>query len=313
MNSTEKLIFKGDEGRRLDSFLASLYSEYSRKAFENEIKDGNIKINGKIAKKSQKLEQGDVIEFTLPEPSETPMPRPLQMDLEIIYEDDELLVINKPANLTVHIGSGIRVPTLVDGLLFHTKGKLSSVNDAQRPGIVHRIDKDTSGLLVVAKTNEAHISLAEQLKDHSVIRFYFALVKGHFKEKEGCIESFLIRDPKNRLKRKSLEKSDGIKGKKAITHWKVLENFGKYSYLMLKLETGRTHQIRVHMASMNHALIGDQLYGSGKKELGVERQMLHAGILGFNHPKTGEYMEFNVSPPEDFLNLLEKLRNFMEA
>lgn len=303
------------DGKRIDAFLSKYYQDYSRKQFQEMLQAGLVKLNEKPAKKSDKLACGDIVSLAVPQKPLEQFPSPIKMELDIRYEDDCLLVINKPAGLVVHPGNGTCTDTLVDGLLYHVGDNLSNVGGVLRPGIVHRIDKDTSGLLLIAKTNEAHMDLAKQLENHSVKRRYFAIVNGKFSNSKGTLDTFLIRDPKNRVKKKSIALDDkkfmDFPKKRAITHYEVVENFGNHAYLILQLETGRTHQIRVHMASIGHPLVGDMLYGKGKKEFGVERQMLHAAVLGFKHPNTGEYMEFESEPPEDFTALLEKLKKLI--
>lgn len=309
---SEFAAFNEDAGKRIDVFLTERCQGYSRKHLQQILQEGEVEINGKKAKKSDKLCSGDTVKANLPQIPEKKFPQPVKLPLDIRYEDDEIIVVNKPQGLVVHLGNGTCEETLVDALLYHTRGKLSDIGGELRPGIVHRIDKDTSGLLLVAKTNKAHMHLAKQLEEHSVNRKYFAIAHGRFSELEGTLDTFLIRDPKNRVKKKSIAQGDirfsEFPQKRAVTHYSVMENFEKYAYLNLALETGRTHQIRVHMASINHPLVGDMLYGKGKKELGVARQMLHAGILGFAHPDSGAYMEFQSEPPTDFLEVLEKLR-----
>ncbi len=311
-NDIEIIAGKNCENKRIDVFLTEECEGYSRKYFQQILKDGQIRLNGKPVKKSDKVFSGDIIKITALKEAEVRKPVPKKMELDILYEDEYIIVVDKPAGLLVHIGSGELQETLADGLLYHTNGKLSSVGGEERPGIVHRIDKDTSGLLVVAKTDEAHLNLSKQLGEHSVTRRYFAIAHGKIGKQEGTIDTFLIRDPKQRTKKKAValdgRKTENVAKKRAITHYNVIENLGKYAYLMLTLETGRTHQIRVHMASIGHPLVGDMLYGKGKKELGVERQMLHAGVLGFLHPHSGEYMEFQSEPPKDFYELYEKLK-----
>ncbi|MGP1569969.1 MAG: RluA family pseudouridine synthase [Eubacteriales bacterium] len=311
-NVTKVVVSQDFVGKRIDVFLAERYPDYSRKQFQQILQSGNVELNYKKAKKSDKLLYGDVLSFEMPEKQSRQTPVPIKMNLDVFYEDAHVMVVNKPAGLVVHLGNGSYEQTLVDGLLYHTGGSLSDIAGEMRPGIVHRIDKDTSGLLLVAKTNHAHLNLAKQLEAHSVKRRYFAIANGKFSKLEGTLDTFLIRDPKNRIKKKSVALDDvkfmDLPKKRAVTHYTVIENLGKYTYLCLDLETGRTHQIRVHMASIAHPLVGDLLYGKGKKELGVERQMLHAGVLGFEHPNTGKYMEFQSEPPLDFNKVLEKLR-----
>lgn len=296
------LIIKSDlEGVRVDAFLAEK-TEFSRSLIKNMADDGKLLVNGKITKCSYKVKCDDVIE--LPEPEITVLDAvPQEMELDIIYEDEHLLVVNKPQGMVVHPAPGNADRTLVNGILAHCKGSLSTINSVQRPGIVHRIDKDTSGLLVVAKDDLAHNSLSEQFKVHSINRIYTCIAKGHFKEIKGTVDAPLGRHPVDRKKMAVTAKNS----KTAITHFEVIEELNGYSLLKCKLETGRTHQIRVHMAYIGHSLLGDPVYGV-KNNLGLNQQMLHAGVLGFIHPSTGEYMEFSCPPPPLFSNILEKLR-----
>lgn len=229
--------------------------------------------------------------------------------LDIVYEDDDLLVVDKPRGMVVHPAVGNESGTLVNALMFHCKDRLSSINGVIRPGIVHRIDKDTSGLLVVAKNDIAHELLSQQLADHSITRKYEALVFDNLKQDEGTVEAPIGRDPKNRLRQAVTWQNS----KNAVTHWKVLERFGAYTLIEARLETGRTHQIRVHMAYIRHPLVGDQVYGPKKQPFNVCGQLLHAKILGFVHPKTGEYMEFESKKPAIFYETLVKIRGHKGA
>ena len=296
-------ISREDAGKRLDAVLAALLEDYSRSYVVKCIEAGRVTRNGALCTvKKTELAEGDEIVLT-PEPPKALEAEPEPMELDVVYEDDDLLVVNKPRGLVVHPAAGNRTGTLVNGLLYHCRGRLSSINGVVRPGIVHRIDKDTSGLLVVAKTDRAHQGLSEQLQTHSMIRAYRALVVGCLKEDRGTVDRPLGRDPKNRLRFACTGD-----GKHAVTHWQVLEPFGsRFTFVECRLETGRTHQIRVHMASIGHPLAGDPLYGV-RDGLGAKGQLLHAYQLGFVHPITGEHMLFEAPLPADFEQTLQKLR-----
>lgn len=289
---------------RLDKFLAESNKSMSRSYIQKIIEEGYVRVNGEIEKiKKRKLEVGDEICFVIPSPKPLDV-EPESMELDIVYEDSDLILVNKPRGLVVHPAPGNYTGTLVNGILAHCQD-LSSINGVIRPGIVHRIDKDTSGLIVIAKNDYSHCKLAEQLKDHSMTREYCGIVLGNFKEIEGTVNAPIGRNPKDRLKMGVVKENS----KEAITHYKVLESFKTgFSYMSFKLETGRTHQIRVHMAYLNHPMVGDPLYGKNKIRFGVEGQLLHAQTLGFIHPRTEVYMEFKSEPPEIFLEVLEKLR-----
>ena len=260
-------------------------------------------MNGKPVKASTKTATGALIALTIPEPEE-PEILPEDIPLDILYEDSDVILINKPKDMVVHPAAGHYTGTLVNALMYHCKGDLSGINGVLRPGIVHRIDKDTTGVLIVCKNDRAHNALAEQLKEHSITRKYRAIVCGNLKEDEGTVDAPLGRHPQDR-KKMAIVRSGG---KRAVTHYRVLERFGNYTYIECQLETGRTHQIRVHMASLGHPLLGDEIYGRAKSPFKLEGQTLHAMVLGFIHPTTGEYMEFEAPLPEYFEKLLEKLR-----
>ena len=290
---------------RIDVVLSNSLEEVSRNYIQKLIESGELEINGEICNsKKIKVAKGDVIRLTLPEPTEIEA-RPEDIKLDIVYEDDELLVVNKAKGMVVHPAPGNESGTLVNAILFHCKANLSSINGKIRPGIVHRIDKDTSGLILIAKTDSAHRAIAEQLAERSLVRVYEAIVYHNFTEDEGTIDAPIGRDPKNRLKHAVTD----VNSRNAVTHYKVLERFGKFTHIEARLETGRTHQIRVHMAYIKHPLLGDQMYGPAKKLFGAETQVLHAKTLGFVHPKTDQYMEFNSELPEEFLKVLSALRN----
>ena len=289
------------EGIRIDAFLSESLGK-SRGFVKDMLDNDLVTVNGRKVKASYKTKENDEIEYELPEEKEAEI-IPRDIELDIVYEDNDVLVINKPVGMVVHPAPGNYEDTLVNALMFHCKDKLSSINSVVRPGIVHRIDKDTSGLLVVAKNDNAHNSLAEQFKVHSVTREYTAIVKGSFKGSEGTVDAPVGRHPVDRKKMAVTAKNS----KHAVTHFKVVEQLEGYTLVKCRLETGRTHQIRVHMNYIGHTLLGDITYGD-KNKLGIKHQMLHAGILGFSHPTTGEYMEFSTPLPVQFEETIEKLR-----
>ncbi len=291
------------EGERLDKYVSILFPDQSRSFFQKLIKEGHVFVNDKIEKANYRLKADDFVTVEIPDAVETQI-LPENIPLDILYEDDDLLVVNKPKGMVVHPSAGHYTGTLVNAIMYHCKDSLSGINGEIRPGIVHRIDMDTTGSLIVCKNDESHILIAEQIKEHSVNRRYRGIVYGVVKEDEGTIHAPIGRHPTERKKMAINEKN----GKDAITHYKVLERFDKYTYMEFKLETGRTHQIRVHMASIGHPLLGDTVYGSSKNPYHLQGQALHAMILGFCHPVTGEYMEFMAPLPEYFEKLLEKLR-----
>jgi 23S rRNA pseudouridine1911/1915/1917 synthase len=299
-----------DKGKRLD-LLASEICELSRSAAAKLIESGDITVFGARSEKKLTVKAGMEIEINIPEPEESDV-LPENIPIDIIYEDSDLLVINKPSGMVVHPAPGNYTGTLVNALLYHTKGSLSGIGGVIRPGIVHRIDKDTSGLLVVAKNDAAHKALSEELEYHGVTREYHALCRGGFSEDTGTVNAPIGRHPVDRKKMAVLHNSDSAK--EAITHYTVLERFGDVSYIKLKLETGRTHQIRVHMAYIGHPLLGDEVYTSTKTRFEKQHaplfdgQILHAKRLSFTHPKTGERMEFESPLPENFEELLKILR-----
>ena len=307
MNQQERYTFfidKETQSTRIDLVLSLLLSETSRSFIQKLIEGGRLTINGQLCtSKKYKVSEGDVVEITVPEPEKLVIEEE-NIPLDIVYEDDDVLVINKPRGMVVHPAVGNYTGTLVNAVMYHCKDRLSSINGVIRPGIVHRIDKDTSGLLMIAKNNKAHESLSRQLAAHTITRKYTALVYNNFSEEEGTVDAPLGRDPKNRLRRAVTRENS----KRAVTHWRVLERFGKYTLIEAQLETGRTHQIRVHMAYINHPLVGDMLYGPKKQTLFQDGQLLHAGVLGFVHPSTGEYMEFSRLLPEEFQQVIERLR-----
>ena len=298
-----------DAGTRLDAFIGYNTDELSRSYAVKLIEKGRVEINGSVVtSKKHVVAEGDTVTIDMPEPE------PLEITaedipLEIVYEDDDVAVINKPRGMVVHPGPGNPSGTLVNAIMYHMGSSLSSINGVIRPGIVHRIDKDTSGLLMIAKNDKAHESLAAQLKEHSVTREYTALVYDNIKEDEMTIDLPIGRDERNRMR----HAVNGSGARNAVTHVKVLERFGRYTLIRARLETGRTHQIRVHMAYMHHPLAGDELYGprrqSSKIEgIDVRGQLLHAGTLGFIHPSSGEYLEFHSELPAVFADVLSRLR-----
>ena len=288
---------------RLDKFLSAMLPDQSRSYLQKIIKDGNVLVNGEPKKSSYRLEDGDEVTADLPE-LKSPDIEPENIPLDILYEDDSILMVNKPKGMVVHPSAGHYTGTLVNAVLWHCQGQLSGINGVSRPGIVHRIDKDTTGVLVVCKNDTAHNAVAAQLKEHSITRKYRAIVHGVIKEDEGTVDAPIGRHPTERKKMAS-----GVKnGKRAVTHYRVLERFQGYTYVECQLETGRTHQIRVHMASIHHPLLGDTVYGPAKDSHHLEGQTLHAMVLGLIHPVTGEYLEGEAPLPEYFENLLKKFR-----
>ena len=290
---------------RLDKALCTLDDTLTRAAAVRLTESGDITLNGKTASKSDKVKIGDIVEITYPEPvSSEAVPQDIPLD--IIYEDDDLLVVNKPKGMVVHPAAGNPDGTLVNALLYHCGDSLSGIGGVVRPGIVHRIDKDTSGLLMVAKNDTAHLKLSEQIKEHSFTREYEAVIIGHLKEQKGSIDAPIGRSKNDRKKMAVTE----LNSKNAVTCYEVLEEYPGFSYVRLRLETGRTHQIRVHMAYLGHPLAGDGVYGGRNAERIMEGgQCLHARKIGFIHPTTGKYMEFTSPLPEYFTKFLEKLRN----
>lgn len=288
-------------GVRVDKAVSSIDEDWSRSQIANWVKDGAVKVNGETVKPNYKVRLEDIIIVTPPVLEELDVV-PEDLNLEIVYEDADVLVVNKPRGMVVHPAPGHSRGTLVNGLMYHVKD-LSGINGVVRPGIVHRIDKDTSGLLMVAKNDASHHSLVDQLVKKSVTRKYVALVHGHIPHDKGTIDAPIARDAKDRQKMAVIDK-----GKNAVTHFRVLERFGNFTLVECRLETGRTHQIRVHMKYIGYPLVGDPKYGP-KKTMDIGGQALHAEVIGFNHPKTGEYMEFSAEPPAEFSELLESLRD----
>ena len=296
--------FKADKNIRADIGVAEYFGDLSRSYVKKLLENGAVLVNGKTAKPNTKLRVGDDVRLTLPEP-ETLEAKPQDISLNIVFEDESLLVINKPAGMVVHPAAGNADGTLVNALLYHCGDNLSTINGVVRPGIVHRLDKDTTGLLVVAKGDKAHVSLSEQLKTRELKRHYYALVHNSIKDDWGTIEKRLNRSVSDRKKIAVVASG----GREAVTHYKVLERFGKYTYVNCVLDTGRTHQIRVHMKSIGHPVVGDKTYGVKCEEFSLKGQLLHAGRIGFIHPESGEYMEFTAPLPDAFERVLTVLRN----
>lgn len=290
------------EDERIDKCLAALIDSLSRSFIQKMIKEEEIRVNGAAVKGSYRVKAEDVVEFTLPKAVE-PDIEPENIPLDILYEDKDVIVVNKPKGMVVHPAAGHYSGTLVNALMYHCGNELSGINGVMRPGIVHRIDKDTTGSVIVCKNDAAHSCIARQLKEHSVTRRYVALCYGVLKEDELTIDKPVGRHPSERKKMAVNEKN----GKRAVTHVRVLKRFREYTYIECKLETGRTHQIRVHMASIGHPLLGDEVYSGRKAPFRLQGQTLHAKILGFRHPATGEYIETEAPLPEYFEHLLKIL------
>ena len=302
--TTYKFIADDNEDR-IDVFLSNVYKDASRTYLQKLIKMGNISVNGKqVTKSSFKLNEDDEIELNVPEPLPLEI-LPEDIPLDIIYEDDDFLIVNKPKGMVVHPAPGHLSGTLVNAVLYHCKDNLSGINGILRPGIVHRIDKDTSGSLIICKNDFAHRNIADQLKVHSITRIYLGIVTGHLKENEGTVDIFIDRD-KNDRKRMAI--CDKMHGKHAVTHYRVLESYEGYDLVEFKLETGRTHQIRVSMKYLNHPLMGDITYGAPNNRFGLEGQVLHAKTIGFMHPSTNNYVEFEAPLNEEFEHILNVLR-----
>ena len=301
----EWITIEDAAGERIDKFLSEELSERSRSFLQKLIKEQYVKVNDKPVKASYRLVFGDLVSILFPEP-EKPDIAAEDIPLDILYEDDDIIVINKPKQMVVHPAPGHYSGTLVNALLYHCRDNLSGINVTLRPGIVHRIDMDTTGSLVICKNDAAHQSLSAQLKEHSIHRIYEAVVHGNLKEDSGRIDAPIGRHPTERKKMSTMAKS----AREAVTHYQVLERFGQFTYIQCRLETGRTHQIRVHMASIGHPLLGDAVYGPKKCPfLKLTGQTLHARTLGFVHPKTGEYVEFHAPLPDYFSHILHVLRD----
>lgn len=296
-----------DIAKRIDVFAAEeveyLEKTISRSRIQKLAEQQYLKVNGKNVKSNYKLKEKDMIELTIPDVEPVKIV-PENIAIDILYEDSDVIVVNKPQGMVVHPAAGHMTGTLVNALLYHCRGKLSGINGEQRPGIVHRIDKDTSGVLMVAKNDKAHQCLALQLAEHSITRKYHAIVLNGIKEDKGTVDKSIGRNPVDRKKMAVTERNS----RHAVTHYTVLERLGNYTYIEAQLETGRTHQIRVHMTSIGHPLLGDTVYGAKKQPFSLQGQALHAKVLGFVHPSTNQYMEFEAPLPEYFLKLIERLR-----
>lgn len=288
---------------RIDKLLSEKMENITRSGAQKLIDDGNVRVNFIVVSKNYKVKAGDRIVVTVPEPK-TLEAKPEDIPLDVRYEDSDLLVVNKPKGMVVHPAAGNFDGTLVNALLYHCKGSLSGIGGVVRPGIVHRIDKDTSGLLIVAKNDMAHVSLADQIKAHSFTRQYQSVVYGHFKTEEGTVDAPIGRHPVDRKKMSVTTKNS----KNAVTHYKVLNEYKDFTHLALKLETGRTHQIRVHMSYIGHPVAGDPIYGPKKVIEYLQGQCLHAGLIGFKHPRTGEYIEIESELPSYFTDFLRRLK-----
>lgn len=303
MDRLEFIAGEDGNAERIDRYLAERCPDFSRSYLQKLLKEQAVSVNGKAVKANYKVQSRDRIILEIPEAEKADI-LPEDIPLDILYEDDYLLVVNKPKGMVVHPSAGHMEGTLVNAVMAHCGDHLSGINGVLRPGIVHRIDKDTTGALLVCKDDAVHRDLAEQLKEHSIKRRYRAVVWDNLKEDQGTVEGPIGRHPIDRKKMAVNYKN----GKDAVTHYQVLERFGQYTYIECRLETGRTHQIRVHMASIGHPLLGDSVYGPSKNPWKLQGQTLHAMVLGFRHPVTGEYMEFTAPLPEYFSELLDKLR-----
>ncbi|MEE0390678.1 MAG: RluA family pseudouridine synthase [Lachnospiraceae bacterium] len=301
----EKHCFTADiehEDQRIDRYLTEMLPEQSRSFFQKLIRDGFVMVNHIIVKVNYRLKTGDVIEIDIPDAVPTEIV-PENIPLDILYEDEDLLIVNKPKGMVVHPAVGHFTGTLVNAIMYHCQGNLSGINGEIRPGIVHRIDKDTTGSLIICKNDEAHRNIAEQIKEHSVTRRYVGVVAGTFSEESGTVEGAIGRHPNDRKRMTINEKN----GKPAVTHYRVLQTLKGASFMEFELETGRTHQIRVHMASISHPLLGDTVYGNSKNPYKLQGQALHARTIGFIHPTTGEYIEVSAPIPEYMTELVRKL------
>lgn len=300
----EEIVLTAEySGERIDRFLSRDLEDLSRSYIQKLLKNGDILVNGSAVKANYKVSEDDRICVRIPDP-QVPDIVPEDIPLDILYEDDDILIVNKPKNMVVHPAPGHYSHTLVNAVLYHCGGRLSGINGVLRPGIVHRIDKDTTGSLLICKNDRAHQILAEALKKHDITRRYHAVVIGNIKEDSGTVNAPIGRHPTDRKKMST----KATNGRNAVTHYRVLERFGDYTYIECELETGRTHQIRVHMASVGHPILGDEIYGPSKCPFRLEGQTLHAKILGIHHPVSGEYMEFDAPLPQYFKELLERLK-----
>ena len=305
---SSKIIIKNVEpeynGQRIDKFLSETLPEYSRSFIQKVVKDGGVLVDEKCVKSNYKLSAGQILKLNVPELVE-PDIIPEDIALDILYEDDDIIVVNKPKGMVVHPAAGHYTGTLVNALMYHCRDNLSGINGVTRPGIVHRIDMNTTGVLVACKNDAAHVFLSEQLAVHSITRKYNAIVHNSFKDNSGTVDAPIGR---HHIDRKKMA-IDYKNGRNAVTHYSVISNYGKYAHIECQLETGRTHQIRVHMSSIGHPLLGDDVYGSGKSPYRLEGQTLHARVLGFVHPSTGKYMEFEAPLPDYFKEIIVDLEN----
>ena len=302
MNSFEIIVEESDINKRIDVFLAKNLESFSRSYIQDLIKKGKATIGGKSIKANYRLRNGDNVVLNIPKPEPLEI-LPENIPLDILYEDNDVILINKPKGMVVHPAAGHYSGTLVNALLYHCKDNLSGINGVLRPGIVHRIDMDTTGVIIACKNDKAHQNIAKQLAEHSIARRYVAIVNGNLKEDEGVVDAPIAR-AKNDRKKMAVDKD----GKTAVTHYKVLERLKNYTYIECVLETGRTHQIRVHMSYINHPLLGDEIYSGKKESMKLQGQCLHAVVLGFIHPTTNEYMEFEAPIPEYFNEILKKFK-----
>lgn len=302
MKQLEFLVLKYDEDKRIDNFLNNNLEDVSRNRIQKLIEEKQVLVNNKSINKNYKTKENDKIIINIEEPKEIDI-LPENIPLNIVYEDEDVILVNKPQDMVVHPANGHYSHTLVNALMYHCKDNLSGINGVMRPGIVHRIDKDTSGILIVAKNDKAHQKLANQLEQHSMTRVYYAIVYNNLKNDKGVIDAPIGRHPIDRKKMAVTDKNS----KRAVTHYEVLQRFNKYTFIKLKLETGRTHQIRVHMSYIGNPLLGDIVYGKEKQPFKLFGQVLHAKVLGFVHPTTNKYMEFETELPQYFKDILKKL------
>ena len=302
MDNFEIIAEESDINKRIDVFLSKNLESFSRSYIQDLIKKGKATIGGKTIKANYRLREGDIVALAIPKPEPLEI-LPENIPLDIVYEDNDVILVNKPKGMVVHPAAGHYSGTLVNALLYHCKDNLSGINGVLRPGIVHRIDMDTTGIIIVCKNDNAHQHIAKQLAEHSITRKYVAIVSGNIKEDEGVVDAAIARS-KNDRKKMAVDKD----GKRAVTHFKVLERLNNYTYIECVLETGRTHQIRVHMSYLHHPLLGDEVYSNKKENTKLKGQCLHAKVLGFIHPSTNEYMEFEAPLPEYFKEILMKFR-----